>query len=161
MGGPRRGRSLGCGALTVSHLDISLRLLDSRSRELQRGQRELPSGQSLQFSPSALPLGHVAWLPAKKQARTEAMQGRLESGKTSCIYGKGDPWPKFLAKLSGRSTWKGKESISPVMRSFFPHNSTLSSVFSSENSRVLCHLNFPNANISRFSLVELVLLFSD
>lgn len=76
-GGLRHGGSLGFGELscfparTSTHQDFSLHLFDCGSEELQRGQRELPSGQSLQFSLSALPFGHTAWLPEKETSQHE------------------------------------------------------------------------------------------
>lgn len=110
-GGPRPGGSRRCGNLscfpsgTNTHQDFSLHLLDSRSRELQRGQRELPSGQSLHFSPYTLPRPHsLAASLRKKQART-----RDNSGKAGSWEGEQRLWEKsFVAQLSCRTIrlWK-------------------------------------------------------
>lgn len=83
--------------------------------------------------PSPRPHRVAAWGTDKPKG--DAMQGRLESRRTSGIWGKGDPGPSFLAKASdgGRSMWKGKESIVPYHMFHFFRCSVTLLVCSDEN----------------------------
>lgn len=108
MWGTQAQRSLGCGELTVSCLDIHLRSLNSRSQELQRGQRELPSGQSLQFSPSALPRPHR--LAACKETGLDKKQcwAGWNLGRQAASMGKETCGPNFLQNYQEEARGRGK-----------------------------------------------------
>lgn len=95
--------SLGCGYLSYfssrrnAHQDFSLHLLNATNQELQRGQRELPSGQSLHFSPYTLPCGHTAWLPEKEyKLHQEAIRVGWKPGGPATSVGKEPSGPTFL-----------------------------------------------------------------
>lgn len=114
--GPRlEGASGVASSAAGSHLAISLRSLASWSRELQRRQRELPSGQSPQFSPSALPFGHMpGCCPKRNQPEPQGTRDRRED---QLHLWERDPWPKFLAKLSDveEACGRGKNLFSPIV----------------------------------------------
>lgn len=127
-GGRRHGRSLGFGELscfpsrTNTHQDFSLHLLDCRTEELQRGQRELPSGQSLQFSLSTLPFGHTAWLPEKETSQHERQcRAGWKPGGGAASVGKETRGPTLLQNYQTVEEVCGKEKnqLPPIVCSIF------------------------------------------
>lgn len=112
-GGPPHGGNLGCGKFCSRFPSEYQPSLASWSQELQRRERELPSGQSPQFSPSALPFGHMpGW--KRNKPEPEAAQDRLED---KLHLWERDPWPKFLAKLSDveEACGRGENPFSPIV----------------------------------------------
>lgn len=101
--------------------------LEARTR--QRRQRELPSGQSLQFSPSTL--------GAARQARTRGNAGQAGILEDKLHLWGRRPMAQFSCKniRRGKKHVVGKESIVPshVFHFFFCCLVTLLLVFSGEN----------------------------
>lgn len=150
MGWAQAWKDSGVASSAASHLDLSLHSLDCRSQELQRGQRELPSGQSLQFSPSALPLAAQPGCLRRSKPGREAAQGRRESGGRAASVGKDTRGPDFLQNYQTveEAHRRGKNSFSPIMRSIFFFIVLLFYCqYSVVRNPMFCYLNFPNVNI--------------
>lgn len=99
--GSPRGGSLGCGQFCSQLPSEYQPSLASWSQELRRRARELPSGQSPQFSPSALPFGHMpGCFPKRNKPEPEE---RRTGGRISCVCGKETHGPNSLQKYQ---TWK-------------------------------------------------------
>lgn len=117
--------------------------------EIQKGWRELPSGQSLQFSPRV----PATMFPCWKTARQKTLWGRLNSGRSPCVGGHRTSDPTFIAGMQKKHmmAWASWAHLFKTL--LFK-----SLVFSGGNSRVM---GFLNMNLDWLSLVELICLFSD